>query len=224
MFLESILFLQKLKISKTVLPCFDDSVAGHPSRMPQSRARGSILATCSRVEGLVVRVTQRFSRLSSWLPREWDFQSWKTLSKFFQNFWLEVFWQVKLATYLSREKRVFCFLKTVFKIVFQFFPRIFVTVHCLPHFSLSNTSCLTSKSIHFCIISSPIFKKKVWVFSVSLHFSCFECAFLDSVSVLLPLCFEKYHVRIRVCFILVSVLWLRVSVFDCKLIILLLFI
>ena len=59
-----------------------------------------------------------------------------------------------------------------------------------------------------------IFKKKVWVFSVSLHFSCFECAFLDSVSVLLPLCFEKYHVRRRVCFILVSVLWLRVSVFD----------
>ena len=129
-----------------------------------------------------------------------------------------------LATCFTREKQVFCVLKTVFKIVFQFFPRIFVTVHCLPHFSLSNTPCLTSKSIHFCIISSPIFKKKVWVFSVSLHFSCFECAFLDSVSVLLPLCFEKYHVHTRVCFILVSVLWLKVSVFYCKLIILLLFI
>ena len=34
------------------------------------------------------------------------------------------------------------------------------------------------------------------------------------MSVLLPLCFEKYHVRSRVCFILVSVHWLRVSVFD----------
>ena len=34
------------------------------------------------------------------------------------------------------------------------------------------------------------------------------------MSVLLPLCFKKYHVRTRVCFILVSVLWLRVSVFD----------
>ena len=99
-----------------------------------------------------------------------------------------------------------------------------MTVHCLPDFSLSNTPCLTSKSIHFCIISSPIFKKKVWVFFVSLHFSCFECAFLDSVSVLLPLCFEKYYVRMRVCFILVSVLWLRVSVFYCELIILLLFV
>ena len=34
------------------------------------------------------------------------------------------------------------------------------------------------------------------------------------MSVLLPLCFEKYHVCTRVCFILVSVLWLKVSVFD----------
>ena len=83
-----------------------------------------------------------------------------------------------------------------------------------------------SLSTNFIFASSllKIFKKKVWVFSASLHFSCFECAFLDSVSVLLPLCFEKYHVHMRVCFILVSVLWLRVSVFYCKLIILLLFI
>ena len=74
--------LQKLKISKIVLPCFGDSVAGLSSRMPQSRARESVLVTCSRVEGLVARGTQRFSRLSSRLPREWYFQSWKTLSNF----------------------------------------------------------------------------------------------------------------------------------------------
>ena len=43
-----------------------------------------------------------------------------------------------------------------------------MTVHCHPHFSLSNTPFLTSKSIHFCIISSPIFKKNVG-FSLS-HF------------------------------------------------------
>ena len=62
-FLESILFLQKLKkISKIVLPCFGDSVAGHPSRMLQPRARVLILATCSRVKGPVARGTQRFSR------------------------------------------------------------------------------------------------------------------------------------------------------------------
>ena len=74
---------KKLKISKTVLPCFGDSIAGQTSRMPQSRARGSVLATCSWVEGPVARGTQRFSRLSSRLPRKWDFQSRKTLSKFF---------------------------------------------------------------------------------------------------------------------------------------------
>ena len=34
------------------------------------------------------------------------------------------------------------------------------------------------------------------------------------MSVLLPLCFLKYHARSRVCFILVSVNWLKVSVFD----------
>ena len=99
MFLESILFLQKLKISKIVLPCFGNSVAGHTSRMPQSQARKLVLATFSRVEGPVARGTQRFSRLSLQLSHEWDFQSRKTLSKFFQNFWLEVFWWVKLANF-----------------------------------------------------------------------------------------------------------------------------
>ena len=107
-------FYKKWKIPKTVLPCFSDSVAGHPSRMPQPQARGSVLATCSRVKGLVARGTQRFTRLSSRLPREWDFQSQKTLCKFFQNFWLEVFWRVTLATCISREKHVFCVSKTVF--------------------------------------------------------------------------------------------------------------
>ena len=84
-------FSQKQKISKTVFPCFGDSVAGQSSRMPQSRARGSILATCLWVEGPVVRGTQRFSRLSSRLPHEWDFQSRKTLSKFFKSFGLKCF-------------------------------------------------------------------------------------------------------------------------------------
>ena len=41
----------------SVLPCFGDSVAGYSSRKPQSRFRGSFLATCLRVEGPVARVT-----------------------------------------------------------------------------------------------------------------------------------------------------------------------
>ena len=43
MFLESILFLQKLsKSSKTMFPCFGDSVASWSNRMPQSRAHTEI--------------------------------------------------------------------------------------------------------------------------------------------------------------------------------------
>ena len=49
------MFLQKLKISKTVLPCFGDLVAGQTSRMPQLQTRGSVLVTCSRVEGPLAR-------------------------------------------------------------------------------------------------------------------------------------------------------------------------
>ena len=127
-------FYKNWKISKTMLPCFGDSVAGHPSRMLQSRARRLVLATCSQVKGPIARGTQRFSRLSSRLPREWDFQSRKTLSKFFQIFRLELFWQVTLATYWRlvsvAKNKCFAFQR-------QFFPWIFVTVHCLPHFSLN---------------------------------------------------------------------------------------
>ena len=107
-------FHKNWKISKTVLPCFGDLVAGHLSRMLQQWARRLVLATCSQVKGLVMRGIQRFSWLSSQLPCEWDFQSQKTLSKFFQIFWLEVLWRVTLATCLSHEERVFCISKIVF--------------------------------------------------------------------------------------------------------------
>ena len=85
-------FYKNWKFSKTVLPCFGDFVASHPSRMLQSWARGLVLATCSRVKGSIARGTSR-------LPCESNFQSRKTLSKFFQIFRLEVFWGVTLATY-----------------------------------------------------------------------------------------------------------------------------
>ena len=108
------------------------------SRMPQSRARRSVLATCSRVEGPVARGTQRFSRLSLRLSHEWDFQSRKTLSKFFQNFWLEVFWRVKLATFwrLTSVAKISWFAKrssfsTLFsKRVLIFFFFFFASYEC----------------------------------------------------------------------------------------------
>ena len=72
-FLILFYFHKNWKISKTVLPCFGDLVAGHLSRMLQPWARGLVLATCSQVKGLVMRGIQRFSWLSSQLPCEWDF-------------------------------------------------------------------------------------------------------------------------------------------------------
>ena len=109
-----------------------------------------------------------------------------------------------LATCFSRKKRVFCISKTVFK-TFSVFPSTFCDCSLSSPFLSQLKLTQTLLKLHFCTIFSPIFKKKVWVFSISLHFPCFEYAFLDSVSVLLPLCFEKYHARSRVCFILVSV-------------------
>ena len=69
MFLESILLEKSENFKNPFLPGFGDSVAGKLSCEPQSRVRGSFLATCSRVEGPIARVTQRFSRLSSRLSR-----------------------------------------------------------------------------------------------------------------------------------------------------------
>ena len=111
--------LQKLKISKTFLPCFGDSVAGKSSRTPQPRARGLIWR----------------------LVREWKVQSWgvhrdfhgsargSLASKFsshekhLENFSKLLVWSVLagvtgdyLATFLSHEKRVFCIVRAVFKI------------------------------------------------------------------------------------------------------------
>ena len=127
-----------------------------------------------------------------------------------------MFWQVTLATdwrlVLVAKNACFAFQILFFK-TFSVFPSNFCDCSMSSPFLFQLKLTQTLLKLHFCIISSLNFKKKIWVFSVSLYFSCFECAFLDSVSVLLPLCFEKYHARSRVCFILVSVLWLRVSVF-----------
>ena len=55
--LESILFSKFENFKNSFLPYFGDLVAGKSSRESKSRVRGSFLATCSRVEGSVTRVT-----------------------------------------------------------------------------------------------------------------------------------------------------------------------
>ena len=137
----------------------------------------------------------------------------KYLANFFKSLGLKCFgrWPWRLVSIVKNA----CFYvsKIVFK-TFSVFPSNFCDCSLSSPFLSQLELTQTLLKLYFYIISFQIFKKNVWVFSVSLHFPCFECAFLDSVSVLLPLCFEKYHARSRVCFILVSVHWLRVSVFD----------
>ena len=65
-----------------------------------------------------------------------------------------------LATYLSREKRVFCTVKAVFKNLFQFFPELFVTIHFLSQLLLTQTLRDTLFEPHFCFISTQNLQEK----------------------------------------------------------------
>ena len=145
--MESILFIQKLKNFKN---CFGDSVASHPSRMLQPRARVLILATYSRVKGPVVRgIHFRGSARDSLAGRP---SSREKHLKNFSQFCLWVFWRLAQATCwrLTSVAKNAC---SAFRR--PFFPWIFVTIHYLPHFYL-NWNWL---KLHFYIISSQIFKK-----------------------------------------------------------------
>ena len=110
------------------------------------------LAICSRVEGPVVRGTQRFSWLSSQLFRKWNLQSWKTLRKFFKSFLLSVLAAGPgdlHAIWFNRKNRVFC-TKWVSFWTFSVFPQIFMTIHYLPHFKpLSNSPCHSQRTSIF---------------------------------------------------------------------------
>ena len=175
-------FYKNWKISKTVLPCFSNSVAGHPSLMPQSRARRSVLATCSRVKVQSRGVQRDFrSSVRDSLASETSNRK-KHLTNFFKSFGLKCFGRCTgdwLATCISREKSVFCISKIVFK-TFSVFPSNFLCLFTFsldwnwPKHSMSPSSNSISASSHL-----KIFKKKVWVFSVSFDFSCFEYYLLD---------------------------------------------
>ena len=128
-----------------------------------------------------------------------------------------MFWRLALATcwWLTSvvKNACFAFRRQFLKLFFSFSLK-FLWLFIVFSISLStetNPNPPQTPFLHHFFLN---IQEKVWVFSVSLHFPCFESAFLDSVSVLLPLCIEKYHARSTVCFILVSVYWLRVSVFD----------
>ena len=143
------------------------------------------LATCSQVEGIVARGLRDFRDLprNSLAGRTSNHK--KHLDKFFKIFVLSVLATGLgdlLTTWLSCENCVFCANRSVFK-RFQFFPRTSVTVHCLPYLKHSQTHCVTLEQTSiFTTFQLKIFKKKVWVFSFSLHTLCFESCLLESVS------------------------------------------
>ena len=158
MFLESILFLQKLKNFKNSVALFGDLFTSERSSCEgYTKIFAAQLATPSQVRLPVAKNTlQIFSNRLAW----------------------SVLASV-LATCISREKHVFCFSKIVFK-TFLVFPSNFL---CLFTFSLNwnwpkHSVSLSSNSIS--ASSHPkILKKKVWIFSVSLDFLCFEYYLLD---------------------------------------------
>ena len=67
----------------------------------------------------------------------------------------------------------FAFRRKFLKL-FQYFPSNFcdcsLSSPFLSQLNLTQTLCVTHLNLHFCIIPSLIFKKKVWIFSVSLDF------------------------------------------------------
>ena len=82
------------------------------------------LATCSRVKALIARVTQKFSWLLSRLPREWNFQSRKTLRQIFQKFHFKCLAACPSDLFQSQKLRVLHF-RVILKIVlknFSLFP------------------------------------------------------------------------------------------------------
>ena len=118
-----------------------------------------------------------------------------------------------LATHPSREKRVFCISKTVFK-TFSIFPSNFCDYSLSSPFLSQLKLFQTLFKLHFCIISSQSFKKR-YGFSLShFIFHVLSLLFLFLWVYWGHYDFVKCHAHSRVCFISVIVHCLRVSVFD----------
>ena len=86
-----------------------------------------------------------------------------------------------LATWFSRENHAFCKIMQFLNILS--FPRTFMTFHYHPYLKHSQTHRVTLEQTSiFTSFQLKFFKKNVWVFSFSLHTSCFESCLLESVS------------------------------------------
>ena len=126
------------------------------------------------------RISDRNSLMSGTFSREKHLENF---SKVFLLSVLAVGSSDLHATWFSCKNRVFCANRSVFKCFQFFFPRIFVTFHYLPYLKHSQTHRVTLEQTSiFTSFQLKIFKKNVWVFSFSLHTSCFEFWLLESIS------------------------------------------
>ena len=135
--MENILFLQKLKNFKNSVALFwqlnHRSSKSHDTATSLRVGFGDLFASkrsnCEGYTEIFVAQLATPSRVRLLVA--------KMLRNFFQIFRLEVFWRVTLATCLNRENRVFCKNEAVFlkkktkQNPFEFFPRSFMTIHCL---------------------------------------------------------------------------------------------
>ena len=191
MFVESTLFLQKLKIFKNNVALF--------WWLSRGSSKSHATTASSRVDFGDLFASERSNR--EWYteifvaqlatPSRVDLPIAKNTKKFFSQFYLWVFWRLALATCFSREKCVFCISKIVFKTFSVFFSLKFLWLFTVFPISFSTETDPNTPLTPFLHHFLSNLQEKVWVFSISLHFPCFESAFLVSMSVLVSLCFWK---------------------------------
>ena len=219
-------FAKMSKISKIVLPCSGNSIAGRTTRMPQSQVHNrdfsrltsnSLAGKCfSRKKDLEYfskfwnfmlftaqvgdlfmggrsnheRYTEIFATQFA-ISREWNFQSRKTLRKFFQKFSSKCSggypWRLERNLFQSRKSRVLHKMGQFLN--FSVFPQTFLTVHLLPYLKHSQTHCLTLKQTSiFESFHSQIFKEKGMSFYFLTLFYIFIWVFPHFVRFFLSLC------------------------------------
>ena len=193
-FLESILFLQNWKFQKQCC-----SVLATQSRVIQVACHSRELASQSwqLVHECKVQL-QGVHRDFCGSAHDSFASETSSHKKHLANFSKLLAWSV-LAGVLATDwrlvsvvkNRCFAFQRQFLKL-FQFFPRIFVTVHCLPHFSLSNTPCLTSKSIH--LLHHLILRSSRKRYRFSLSHLIFHVLIIIFLIFKLSLWFEIYYV------------------------------
>ena len=189
MFLESTLFLQKLKIFKNNVALF--------WWLSRRSSKSHATAASSRVDFGDLFVSERSNRegyteifvAQLATSSRVDLPIVKNTEKIFSQFCLWVFWRLALKTCFSREKRVFWISKTVFKTFSIFFSLEFSWLFTVFPISFSTETDPNTPQTPFLHHFLSNLQENVWVFSISLHFPCFESAFLVSMSVLVSLWF-----------------------------------